>query len=251
MSSTIWTRCEGDSEIGPLRLKPWRAIESQHQVSTRRLVGSAAEQELLEALLEQSKPEPPAGRRLHYLLFTPFRYPPLRHGSRFGRYTERGIWYGSEALQTAFAEVAYYRLLFLEGTTADLGTVTAPLTAFTASVRTDFGVDLTAPPFAPHERVLASPTSHAQTQPFGRSMREAGVEVFRYRSARDVSGGVNVGVFSPGAFSRSRPSGFQEWHCTASRLRVEFSTRSYVARTVHTYPREDFLVDGTLPAPGP
>src|SRR5206468_1269503 len=36
---------------------------------------------------------------------------------------ERGIWYGSLALPTASAEVAYYRLIFLDASAAELGTV--------------------------------------------------------------------------------------------------------------------------------
>src|SRR3954463_15070833 len=110
MSSSIWTRCAGDSEIRPLDVSPWRVVEAQHQLSTRKLVDSAEEQMLLEDLIERSKPPATAGTRLHYLLATPFRYPPLRHGSRFGSRFVRGIWYGSETRRTAFAEVAYYRL---------------------------------------------------------------------------------------------------------------------------------------------
>ncbi len=251
MSSTIWTRCAGDSEIHPLRLTPWRVVESQHQVSTRRLVDSDAEQRVLEAMIETAKPPDRTAGRLHYLLFTPFRYPPLRHGSRFGRRTEPGIWYGSETLPTAFAEIAYYRLLFLEGTSADLGTVETELTAFRSDARTDRGIDLTAPPFASHEPVLASPVRYAETQALGAAMREAGVEAFRYRSARDVLGGVNVAVLSPAAFGRRRPRGFENWHCTASRPRVEVASRGYFGRTVHAYAREAFLVEGVLPSPAP
>ena len=48
-----------------------------------RLADSLEEQALLETVLEDSKPQlPPAARRLHYLLATPFRYRP-HHGSRF------------------------------------------------------------------------------------------------------------------------------------------------------------------------
>src|SRR5438876_318428 len=128
----------------------------------------------------------PAGReaeRLHYLRFTSFRYPPLRRGSRFGSRGERGIWYGAESLRAAFAEVAYYRMLFLEGTQADLGSIDADLTAFTARVKTKRGVDLTASPFDHWRAALASKTSYAATQPLGSAMREAAVEAFRYVSA--------------------------------------------------------------------
>ena len=129
MSSSIWTQCAGDSELRPLRLSPWRAVEAQHQVSTRKLVDTLEEQQLLEELIDASKPPDATRGRLHYLLATPFRYPPLRHGSRFGTRQERGIWYGAETRRTLFAEVAYYRLIFLEGTRADLGAVVTQLTA--------------------------------------------------------------------------------------------------------------------------
>ena len=136
MSSSIWTRCAGSSELRTLHLSPWRVVEAQHQISTRKLVDSTEEHELLEELIDRVKPADLTGSRLHYLLFTPFRYPPLPHGSRFGGRRERGIWYGSMDRPTAFAEVAYYRLLFLEGSRASLGTVETALTAFTARLRT-------------------------------------------------------------------------------------------------------------------
>lgn len=248
MSSSIWTRCAGASELRPLRLEPWRAVESQHQVSTRRLVDSEAEHRVLEAMIDDAKP-PDRSSRLHYLLTTPFRYPPLRHGSRFGRRTRRGIWYGSETLPTVFAEVAYYRLVFLEGTAADLAPLTTTLTAFRADVRTAQGIDLTAPPFSAHEQEIAAPDRYDATQALGDAMRDADVEAFRYRSARDPDGGVNVGVLDVAAFGRRRPRDFENWHCTAARERVEVVSRGYFGRAVHAFERETFLVDGELPAP--
>src|SRR5438105_3620504 len=157
MSSSIWTRCAGVSRLGSLRLTPWRAVEAQHQVSTRKLVDSADEQILLEELIDRVKPADVTRGRLHYLLSTPFRYPPLHHGSRFGGRHERGIWYGSETHRTVFAEVAYYRLVFLEGTRAELGVVTTQLTAFTVRARSTRGVDLVSAPFDAHRRPISSP----------------------------------------------------------------------------------------------
>src|SRR3954468_2916540 len=242
MSSSIWTRCAGDSEIRPLRLAPWRVVEAQHQLSTRKLVDSAEEQMLLEELIEGSKPSARASSRLHYLLSTPFRYPPLRHGSRFGTRFEPGIWYGSESLRTAFAEVAYYRFLFLEGTKADLGAVTTQLTAFTVATRSDRGVDLTAPPFVTHRKAIASPTSYAQSQSLGSAMRGAGVEMLRYPSARDVEGGTKVAIFSPMAFGSAKPRGLETWHCVATSKRVELAKRDYFVRGSFTFERREFLV---------
>jgi hypothetical protein len=249
MSSSIWTQCAAASEPRLLRRSPWRLVESQHQVSTRKLVDTLEDQALLEALIDTAKPPDPTRGRLHYLLSTPFRYPPLRHGSRFGTRVERGIWYGSEHRRTASAEVAYYRLVFLEGTHADLGTVSTPLTAFTVRMTSRRGLDLTAPPFDVHRQTIASPVSYADTQALGRALRDAGVELVRYPSARDPEGGVNVAAFVPSVFGASQPRHLETWQCLANRTRVELSRRDYFDRLDFVFLRESFLGDGRLPAP--
>jgi len=249
MSSSIWTRCAGDSELRALRLSPWRVVEAQHLLSTRKLVDSADEHEVLEELIDHVKPPDDTRGRVHYLLFTPFRYPPLRHGSRFGGRHERGIWYGSQHLPTAFAEVAYYRLLFLEGTTASLGVITTALTAFTVRARSERGVDLAAPPFAAHRKSIASRVSYAATQSLGAAMRDAGVELFVYPSARDAAGGANIGAFTPAVFKSAKPHGFETWHCAADHERVELTRSDFTGRETHVFPRAQFLVSGALPAP--
>jgi hypothetical protein len=251
MSSSIWTRCAGDSEIRPLRLSPWRAVEAQHQLSTRKLVDSAEEQQLLELLIDRVKPPDRTHGKLHYLLATPFRYPPLGHGSRFGTRREPGIWYGSETRETVFSEVAYYRFVFLQGTRAELGVVTTQLTLFRATARSQRGVDLAAPPFASpaHHRVIVSRAEYAPTQALGRAMRDAGIELFRYPSARDPNRGNNVGAFTPAVFGKGKPRDFETWHCTATRVVVEIAKRDYFGREVQSFPRDSFLVAGALPAP--
>ncbi|HTE46753.1 MAG TPA: RES family NAD+ phosphorylase [Gemmatimonadaceae bacterium] len=218
-------------------------------MSTRKLVDSVDEQVLLEELIERAKPPAVGPASLHYLLATPFRYPPLRHGSRFGARHERGVWYGSETPRTVFAEVAYYRLLFLEGTSADLGALTTQLTAFTARVRSTLGVDLTLAPFDAHRRAISSPSRYASAQALGVEMRQAGVELIRYESARDPQGGINVAAFSPAVFGSSKPRSFETWHCTSTRLGVEVTKRDYFRRESFAFVRESFLVGGALPAP--
>ena len=249
MSSSIWTQCAGDSELRPLRLAPWRAVEAQHQISTRKLVDSLEEQVLLETLIDAAKPPDPTAGRRHYLLSTPFRYPPLRYGSRFGDRHDSGIWYGSLSRRTVLAEVAYYRFVFLAGTHADLGTVPTQLTLFRVHARAGRGIDLTAPPFDAHRAAIASPLAYEETQALGRAMRAAGVEMFRYPSARDAAGGVNVGIFSPIAFGTARPRDFETWHCTATRERVEMLEHDYFAPSAFTFERGAFLVEGELPTP--
>ena len=87
MSPSIWTRCAARCKPRTITLIAFRVVESQHVVSTRKLVDSGEEQALLEELVDRVKPPLPSDpelRRLHYLLSTPFRHPPLRYGSRFG-----------------------------------------------------------------------------------------------------------------------------------------------------------------------
>src|SRR3954463_13644598 len=169
MSPTIWTRCAGSSRKLRLSGTFRRVVEAQFRNSTRKLVDSDLEQAVLEELLDaHAKPPVPAEfEGLHYLLSTPFRHPPLRNGSRFGTRQERGILYGARELPTAFAEVAYYRLLFLEGTAAELGVVGVELTAFSFGISTPRAIDLTRAPFAEFEAELSSKTSYDAPQRLG------------------------------------------------------------------------------------
>ena len=80
-------------------------------------------------------------------------------------------------------------------------------------------------------------------------MRQASVEAFRYPSARDRQGGVNVGAFTPAVFGGARPREMEAWHCTATRRRIECVRRDFVDATAFSFPREDFLVGGRLPVP--
>ena len=233
MSPNIWTRCAERFEPQRLSGPAWRAVESQHVSSTRKLVDSDDEQQVLEALIDTAKPPWPRGRRfvgLHYLLATPFRHPPLRYGSRFGTRRERGIFYCAEEQATVLAEKAYYVLLFLEGTEADIEPLTRPLTVFQVRVSTKKGADLTQAPFDAHVERISSPTSYRDSQPLGASMRAAGVAAFRFVSARDPEGGANIGLFEP-VFTTKQPINAEQWICTATRSRVELKPGSAVPST--------------------
>ena len=259
MSQTIWTQCAGSSEgptengRGRLDVTAHRVVESQFENSTRKLVDSDEEQSVLEALLDRAKPPVPSEplfANLHYLLFTPFRYPPLRHGSRFGRTVERGIWYGSREKRTCFAETAYYRLLFLEHTAAALAPLHVELTYFRTRVRTPRGVDLTAAPFKRFEAKLTSRSSYAACQQLGADMRAAGVVAFLFRSARDDQGGTNIGLFEPCFVSRDVPAAqMQAWRCIVDREKVELVRRltGVTPREAISFPRTTFLVGGRFP----
>lgn len=252
MSLNIWTQCAERFEPQRIAGPAWRAVESQHVTSTRKLVDSDDEQQVLETLIDTAKPPWPLGRRfigLHYLLATPFRHPPLRYGSRFGTRRERGIFYCAEAQATVFAEKAYYVLLFLDGTDADIEPLTRPLTVFQVRISTKKGADLTRAPFDEFLEQISSATSYGDSQPLGTAMREAGVAAFRFTSARDPHAGANVGLIEP-VFSSKKPVNAEQWICTATRTRAELKPGPAVMRSRTSFAREVFEVDGVLPAPG-
>jgi hypothetical protein len=246
----IWTLCDGSRHVRRRAFEAWRVVESQHVVSTRKLVDNNAEQELLEHLLETAKPVLPAEaglNTLHYLLFTPFRYPPLRHGSRFGTVHERGLWYASLSRATALAERAYYRLLFLAGTTARLEPLLTEETVFRARVDAQRFVDMTAAPFTDHQTSISSPSSYAESQPLGAAMRASGVQAVQFVSARDPRHGSNIALFEA-VFASPKPIGPETWLCSAASRAVEFHSR--ILGLSLEFPRAVFEVGGELPQPG-
>ncbi|XXG25773.1 MAG: RES family NAD+ phosphorylase [Ferrovum myxofaciens] len=147
MSFTTWMPPAVSSEAFAWRSQVWRMVESQHIAATMKLVDNRDEQDLLESLLESSKPtQPDDTAGLDYLLATPFRYDPKRGGSRFRVVTDPGVFYGAESVQTAGAELGYWRWKFLKDT-VDLDRI-EPVThtAFRVEVAT-LVVDLQRPPF--------------------------------------------------------------------------------------------------------
>ncbi|MEM7199967.1 MAG: RES family NAD+ phosphorylase [Planctomycetota bacterium] len=238
--------------LAPLRAEAWRVVEAQHHVATHKLVDTADEQQVLEELIESAKPPRPVDAefaQLHYLLATPFRYPPLRHGTRFGTRAERGIWYGSASEATALAEAAYYRLVFLAGTAADLPHVTSEHSTFAVDLAATRGLDLAAGPYLAQLPALTSPVSYAHTQPLGTIMRQVDIEAFRFRSARDPDEGDNFGVFAPTAFANAQPKRQRAWHCSATQERVLFHRRDLLHDEIRSFARRVFEVDGTVPMP--
>lgn len=207
------------------------------------------EQALLEQLLEQGKPPPrPGSDNLHYLLMTPFRYPPLRHGSRFGRRHEPSIFYGAHRVETVLAEAAFYRLVFLAGmASAPPRPIRSQHTLFSAAYRSTKGLQLHQAPFDRHRALLTNPVDYAATQRLGSAMRRAGALAFEFRSARDRDGGINVGLFQPSALASNRPDQQEPWFCEVDHQGARF--HHLRTHRIRTFPRETFLVNGHLPTP--
>lgn len=210
----MWTPTALASSAVTLGGLIWRVVEHQYTTATRRIVDSQADHELLEDILEQSKPRyPPGTERLDYLLKTPFRYPPVRPtGSRFRRPDDRhGVYYASEHVRTALAEMAYYRVRFFEASpTTPLPRTEERLTAFSVTYQTLRGIDLTHAPLNRDRATWTHPSDYTATQALAVTARAAGVAAIRYRSARDPDG-MNVALLTPGTFTTDAPLARQTW----------------------------------------
>lgn len=226
-----------------------RLVESQEQVATNRLVSSLERQAVLEEMLEETKPpRRPGTERLHYLLATPFRYPPLRHGSRFGGRHEPSLFYGALSERTVLAEAAYYRFVFWYGmAVSPPGKLDTQHTLFGARYQSSNGLRLHQPPFDDHANVLRHPADYSATQALGTVMREAGIELFEYVSARDAEGGCNLALCTARAFTRTQPTRQDAWLCQLSAGHARFLKPR--DGTLHDFPLEPFLFEGRLPSP--
>ncbi len=181
-----------------------------------KLVDTLEEQTLLEELLEPTKPPiPDECRQLDYLLFTPFRYgSAYPKGSRFraAGFTP-GVFYGSEAPETAVAEMAFHRLLFF----ADARGIPWPrnageYSAFSVPFRAEAAIDLTMPKLAGDAALWTGPVNYGPTQTLATRAREVAVEAIRYSSARVHTGNtINVALLTCHAFAARRPAGWQTW----------------------------------------
>lgn len=222
-----------------------RVVEAQSRVATLELVDSLDDQELLERMLEASKPgKLPSG---HFLLTTPFRYPPLKHGSRYGSTEERGLFYGSEELSTALAETAFYGLLFTKHAPG-LGEVVTDKTSFCFSFETQAALDTTEPSFDELRTQLDHPADYSTCQQVGRRARGMKAEVIRFRSVRCPKGGANLAILTPDVF-RGAPTEMKTWRMRAFNGRVEFLEANSTNPHRETFTEADFQSRGVATHP--
>ena len=224
-----------------------RLVENQQQKVTVALVDDLEEHGVLEQLLEEAKPAVrPELARFDYLLRSPWRYPPLRWGSRFGRRNEPSIFYGSLSDTALLSEAAYYRLVFLDGMERPFADrVISQHTRFEAHYRTASGIRLTEPPFARHSATLTSPAVYAPCQNLGQVLREAGIAAIVYRSARAAVPADNIALLQPASLRSRRHRNPVRGLCETRYDGVQFR----FGGALTSFGREQFLVDGALPAP--
>lgn len=199
--------------IQPSSGRVWRIIENQEQAATRRITKSAAAQSRLEELLDQNKPVYlPGSEQLHWLLKTPFRYPPLPHGSRFGSPFEPGILYGARELHTAMTESAVYLWLFRSAVLdkGPLERISDGRTAIRFPVSHEQFSDLTTTGATAYRHQVSDPSSYRFSQTLGARLRDAGATAIWFHSARCVQG-VNCAILNPEAIPSTTEPEESHW----------------------------------------
>ncbi|MES9941391.1 MAG: RES family NAD+ phosphorylase [Candidatus Thiodiazotropha sp. 6PLUC2] len=247
--SEIWRAVGGDGVIHTIGGQGFRMVESQEMVASAEIVSSLEKQAALEEMLEMdSKPGYLVGtEHLHYLLSSPFRYPPLRHGSRFGGRFEPSLFYGGTSEYVTLCESAFYRFFFyFDMEIPPLhGTLQSQHTLFKFHYQTNYGVRLQDDRFNSYQKSLRDPVSYKITQALGSAMREAGIKGFEYRSARDQEGRTNVALYDASPLTRSRPLDEKQSLCQVDEREVIFS----IERNITRFALDQFLVNGSLPIP--
>ncbi len=214
------------------------------------LVDSLDEQLVLERLIDDVKPAvPEAAQRLHYLLFTPFRYPPPPGGSRFRAGDDPGVFYAADAVRTACAELGYWRWRHLCDSPALDAMPQKAQTVFKVKVATT-GVDLRARPFARDAADWTDPTHYDACQRFAKTARKAQLGMIRYRSVRDPAQGGCGAVLTPSAFARPSPAEQQTWMLSVFRERVVWQRTHIVSTQTFEFTAADW-VRGTPARPTP
>lgn len=215
-----WVR----DHVSPLAMHAYRLVETQHIAATMRLLDSVAEQDLLEQMLETSKPPmPEQGEGLHYLLAAPFRYLP-QTPSRFRAVNMPGIWYGADSPMCACAEIAYWRQRFLLDS---VGLVKQDLMSEHSMYEADIdgmAIDLTAPPWVQDEALWRHHSDYTHTNRLGKLVREDGTASWiRYASVRSP-GSLCAAVFDPRILTMATPEfSYEQWHCYVTHDRVTMS----------------------------
>ncbi|KZX75885.1 hypothetical protein A3715_14055 [Oleiphilus sp. HI0009] len=226
-----------------------RLVENQQRSATLKLVGYDLEKhDVLEQILEESKP--PLDKTLskrHFLIKTPFRYPPLEYGSRFGRKHESGVFYASLSKDALFSEVAFYRFIFINDMKEPIkDSVTTEHTIFDVRITTDSALFLDEEPFDQSKNIWTDPVNYSKCQQIGSKARSLGIEVIRSLSARNKSGGRNVAVINHKAIKGS-PKNLKAIRCTVTEDKCIFLNMHTNER--FNYNIDNFIVNGVLPRP--
>ncbi len=236
--------------IEPLEGELYRYAEDQERSVTRPLVGSLEEHDVLEEILEGAKPSYPANtEEYHYLLKTPFRYPPLPYGSRFGRKHERGILYASETYAALQMEMAFYRFSFYHDMEQPPAHIKTQHVFFAFDYHAFAGLNLADLDDDYTQHRLRHPSDYSLTQAIGSWAREQDIQALRYWSARTATPESNVAILEPLAIT-GPPRPMCNFTVYASEELVSVTTGSHIQSDFdRDIPLDALLVNGQLPRP--
>jgi hypothetical protein len=228
-----------------------RMVETQEYAATTSLVDDLEEQAILEQILDDFKPRYADNTQdLHYLISTPFRYPPLKYGSRFAAITEPSYFYASETIQTCLSEAAFYRFYLIDGTETPFPKmIQSEHSLFFVQVMSSKTLDLTQISDLLIQKQLTDPISYSITQQVGQHARKNGADLLRYFSARSQEQGINLAIDNHTIIQSEKPEDKAGYIC-------QLDPQSGILRFSQprtfpvTFTREQFLVDGHLPLLG-
>ncbi len=228
-----------------------RMVETQEYAATTSLVDDLEEQAILEQILDDFKPRYADNTQdLHYLISTPFRYPPLKYGSRFAAITEPSYFYASETIQTCLSEAAFYRFYLIDGTETPFPKmIQSEHSLFFVQVVSSKTLDLTQISDLLIQKQLTDPISYSITQQVGQHARKNGADLLRYFSARSQEQGINLAIDNHTIIQSEKPEDKAGYIC-------QLDPQSGILRFSQprtfpvTFTREQFLVEWHLPLLG-
>ena len=205
---------------------------------------------MLEGLIEASKPSLMDGKR-HYLIETPFRYPPLEHGFRFGSRFYPSLFYGSHTVDAMLYESAYYAFYFWSALDTPFESpVMNHKTSFEVRVKSLSYVNLCAIQDVDIQVKLRSKSHYEFTQSVGEILRGLGVDAFSYFSARSLGtpeDAKNMGIFNIESIV-SKPLRLRSWEVKQTAESILFYCQENTALNKQ-FQKIDFLVNQKLPEP--
>jgi hypothetical protein len=210
-----------------------------------KLTDTLEEQAELERLIEETKPHIPVPcRNLHWLLYTPFRYAPYPHDSRFRRVgSTEGAFYCSEQAETAIAETVFWKLIrfFGESPATPWPRNPGEHTAFEVQYASERAIDLIGGPLSKYSAHWSHLTDYSACLSLADDARANEIDVIRYQSTRDPGHGANLALLMCEVFTQADPTASQTWRIYLGSAGVR-ATCELPLRTLE-FTRDTFAAD--------
>lgn len=190
----------------------WRVCEGQTKNYAWPLVDDLDELDLLDRILETSKPPMPADVQRHPLLGTPFRYgEQTPKGSRFVRYGAQGALYSAYHPTTCFHEAGHWARQFMQASSGLRDSSCILRRCLFSLLVSGPAIDLMDMPYLADRERWTHPSDYDSTQEIGSHARASGIPLIKYQSVRDPEGQPAVAVMSPDGVSCDKPQTMEDW----------------------------------------